>query len=409
MFRNKTVFLLGAGASWHYGYPTGEELVRNVADMSERFHHYCQMRLDPRIGGPIPDYARELAAALPAKSAPEWIAIRDAARVLATRLRTVKPLLIDFFLGWNPPLRDIGRMMIAAVIFECEEFALREGANPNRRKVLRDSPTPPDGSEIKRLNISRFNDDWIRFVTHKLVSGCSESADLLSNDVRFITFNYDGSLEHHLYNSLHSIDLLHEDEIRQFLSDDRIMHVYGSVHRGFPPQAVPPGWGDVAANLATGPAHYLGPEQWNERDEFLAACFRASKEIRTVDPHEKDGSELLHKCQSAIEQAPVIYVLGYGFDADNNRRVGLDPYISNKRRDPKCVFLTNYEGLGTINKRAGKLLFGSQANNAFTRDLYAQGTPENGGYVEMSLRNVYDALAMDFAALEDDFVVGTRI
>jgi hypothetical protein len=27
---NKTVFILGAGASWHYGYPTGEELVKKV-------------------------------------------------------------------------------------------------------------------------------------------------------------------------------------------------------------------------------------------------------------------------------------------------------------------------------------------------------------------------------------------
>lgn len=27
MFRVPTVFILGAGASWHDGYPTGEELV----------------------------------------------------------------------------------------------------------------------------------------------------------------------------------------------------------------------------------------------------------------------------------------------------------------------------------------------------------------------------------------------
>jgi hypothetical protein len=35
MFRNKTVFLLGAGASWHYGYPTGEELVRKVIERAK--------------------------------------------------------------------------------------------------------------------------------------------------------------------------------------------------------------------------------------------------------------------------------------------------------------------------------------------------------------------------------------
>ncbi len=30
MFTEETVFILGAGASWHYGYPTGEELISRV-------------------------------------------------------------------------------------------------------------------------------------------------------------------------------------------------------------------------------------------------------------------------------------------------------------------------------------------------------------------------------------------
>jgi len=30
MFTSETVFVLGAGASWHYGYPTGEGLVKKV-------------------------------------------------------------------------------------------------------------------------------------------------------------------------------------------------------------------------------------------------------------------------------------------------------------------------------------------------------------------------------------------
>jgi hypothetical protein len=29
---NSTVFILGAGASWHYGYPTGETLVEKVKE-----------------------------------------------------------------------------------------------------------------------------------------------------------------------------------------------------------------------------------------------------------------------------------------------------------------------------------------------------------------------------------------
>ena len=36
MFKRKTVFILGAGASWHYGYPTGEDLVRKVIGAANR-------------------------------------------------------------------------------------------------------------------------------------------------------------------------------------------------------------------------------------------------------------------------------------------------------------------------------------------------------------------------------------
>ena len=30
MFTEKTAIVLGAGASWHYSYPTGEDLIKNI-------------------------------------------------------------------------------------------------------------------------------------------------------------------------------------------------------------------------------------------------------------------------------------------------------------------------------------------------------------------------------------------
>lgn len=40
MFKAKTVIILGAGASWHYGYPTGEELVKLVIDKARIATNY---------------------------------------------------------------------------------------------------------------------------------------------------------------------------------------------------------------------------------------------------------------------------------------------------------------------------------------------------------------------------------
>jgi hypothetical protein len=55
------------------------------------------------------------------------------------------------------------------------------------------------------------------------------SADLLANDVKFITFNYDVSLEFWLHRALTATEVLKERDVNKFLAYDRIVHVYGSV------------------------------------------------------------------------------------------------------------------------------------------------------------------------------------
>jgi hypothetical protein len=87
-----------------------------------------------------------------------------------------------------------------------------------------------------------------------------------------------------------------------------------------------------------------------------------------------------------------VYILGFGFDEDNCRRIGLD-----KLRDtPKSVMFTNFGNINTINKKVSKLFLGN--HNYFLHETSA-GVP-GARYFETSIRNVYDALAMDFDALE---------
>ena len=45
MFKAKTVVVLGAGASWHYGYPTGEELVKQVIRKATTARQYFTIYL----------------------------------------------------------------------------------------------------------------------------------------------------------------------------------------------------------------------------------------------------------------------------------------------------------------------------------------------------------------------------
>lgn len=98
-------------------------------------------------------------------------------------------------MGQNPHLQRIGKFLIAWVILECEARYAAEKRNPN-------SVTGAD--------------NWCRFIIHKLTNGCRKSADLHKNEVRFITFNYDTSLERALYGGLSSIDLFKKEDIEAF-------------------------------------------------------------------------------------------------------------------------------------------------------------------------------------------------
>ncbi|MFZ0694695.1 MAG: hypothetical protein WAN51_11195 [Alphaproteobacteria bacterium] len=48
-----------------------------------------------------------------------WLSAHQESVALVERLQHVNPPLIDYFLGQNRDLGDIGKLMIAWVIFEC--------------------------------------------------------------------------------------------------------------------------------------------------------------------------------------------------------------------------------------------------------------------------------------------------
>src|SRR5580700_1792407 len=193
MIKNSTVFVLGAGSSWHYGYPTGEELVAHIIQSADRLAAYCERRLsDQVLQGVIPEYVAQRIDPSGGTNAAVngWRLVQAECRLLIRRLRAVRPLLIDHFLAWNENLRPIGKLMIAAAILECE-------AAKGYRK------------------------EWYRYIVHKLAYGCSKSADLFQNDVHFITFNYDASLEYQLSEALTSLDIMKQGDVEKFLTEDR--------------------------------------------------------------------------------------------------------------------------------------------------------------------------------------------
>jgi hypothetical protein len=368
MFTNKTVFILGAGASWHYGYPTGEELVKTIISKSSATATFFSSSIN-RDNQHRPDYvARDTKGSSVSYEdiARDWINAANECSDLAQRLVEVSPLVIDYFLGQNEGLQAAGKLMIAWVILEREaQFLKAERRNTNR---------PVQGK-----------DNWCRFVIHELVMNCKSSQDLLRNEVTFITFNYDVSLEEALYRGLGAIQLFKKGDVEKFLGNDRIIHVYGKV-REFPPFDFEP----IPLKLS----NFETLDQIGFK-ELLNFVYAASRKLKVIAPDDKDTQEII-AARNAVEPAQRVYILGYGFDDNNSKRLGLQTKL---RRDgsKKSVLFTNFGDINRVNKSASRLVFGNAAHFFPGSELVERGS---GSYYEKSTRDVYQALELDFDALD---------
>jgi hypothetical protein len=112
----KTAFILGAGASWHYGYPTGDRLVKKVIDKARFLSKQISAVLQNGSATTnLPKYVMRNSA-VPNSGGlngmkNDWKLALQECDDLVSRLTTVDPIVIDYFLGQNPHLSDIGKLM----------------------------------------------------------------------------------------------------------------------------------------------------------------------------------------------------------------------------------------------------------------------------------------------------------
>lgn len=262
--------------------------------------------------------------------------------------------MIDYYLGWNAHLQPIGRLLIAWVILECEKTYLELGGNINQQERLSASPFKSEQLAGHECDVKKFNDDWCRFVIHNLAINCTTSSDLLKNEVSFVTFNYDVSLEVALHKGLGHIRLFKEEDdvITKFLGAGRIKHIYGEV-RDVPPVDLP----DVKWERSTG----HGIEQYQlDYKEFLDAVYEKSLSIRVIDPKDKKADrDVIDAARKEIDDAEIVYILGYGFDKNNSERLGLSKSLHyDSSSTKKHVLFTNFGNQDRIRKRASGIFLG---------------------------------------------------
>ena len=213
---------------------------------------------------------------------------------------------------------------------------------------------------------SRADDNWYRFLLHKLTSGCPDGEAILKNNITFVTFNYDVSLEIALFRGLGHLARFADYAEKFITENDRIIHVYGRLRKDPPWQLTQINWeafGQVF--LASGAGVQAGPPQfWNDVKALLDHAYEASQGLQTIAPDKtlaESGSipDHIQKARKAIADAECVYILGYGFDELNSKLLQLPGHL-NLGRNSKTVMFTNYGNSGVVNKNAARLLAYSQ-------------------------------------------------
>jgi len=293
MITNKTVFILGAGASQPFGYPTGRELRDNILTNLMSPHQANNICWKNR-------YDRFSKLGFTEKDISKF---RD-------EFSRSTLYSIDAFLENRPDFNEIGKIAIADTLIPYED----EG----------------------RLFATEKN--WYSYLFNRMIPGCTFEK-FAENKIAFITFNYDRSLEHYLYNALKNTYDKQISEVTKALNAIEILHVYGQL--SFLP------WQD------TGGQAYEGKRA--ENPDYLK---QSANMIRIVHENvDVNSDNVFVRAHKLLREAKNIFFLGFGYYETNLDRLKMKDFIMgrdvmgtslnlepSKQRDVNRYF----QGKGTI-------------------------------------------------------------
>jgi hypothetical protein len=269
MITQATVFVLGAGASRPYGFPTGAELRREICF----------------------DFAKQYSGWL-MKTQPD----RDRRRVAYGGARTFCDVFwrstdssIDFWLRKNPEFLDVGKLAIMFRILEAE------------------------AKGQMREKCQNLEHDWCSYLYRRLTSDLTAKDDcrrFAENQIDFMTFNYDRFLEQLLFESLtDGFCGISRNVICETIAKRAIIHVYGQIGKLE--------WEDQEHGVPYGmPLANLRP-----RDLM--------KNLYII--HAERENPNLEKVAALLARSHRLFFLGFGYAQENLRMLGIPEVLNSEQ------------------------------------------------------------------------------
>ena len=279
MIDEKTVFILGAGASLPYGYPAGKELRRQICfnfvnqfstilENEERLQ--TKRMITPRVNNFTDNFYQSSNTS------------------------------IDLFLARNQKYSDFGKTAIALNILRYEK------TSKFREKLV-------DQSQ-----------DWYSYLFDRMTRELTEPdsyKEFKKNDVVFITFNYDRSLEHFLYNSFINSFTEMQKGINESIIPFLFLHVYGIIDQL--------DWQNKHGS------------QYRDIYESFNNLERLKNNIKLIHDEESTQDSDI---KGALHTAKRIFFLGFGYHKENMDILGVPSVINpNQQIYGTAIGLTNKE------------------------------------------------------------------
>ena len=451
MFRRPTVLILGAGASCHFGYPTGQQLVDGILSlMSEASHPLKSKGWKPVKS--YPDHklwfhnrafygngkclekdsnTSNLKALLETlERYPQPIPNSKEYAVSASFYQTLKsfdPINIDAFLGlFKGQFEKIGKYWIAKYLLECENTVCFDREHTS---FLTKSETSPGKPWPPR------NENWYRYLLDALLSGIQglpttqdnrpkEEDDFLSQDfykdsyqnledsfsnLFVLTFKYDVSLEYFLFSRLSSIPAIGRDYARHLLTKRaNIHHVYGALYDPFEDfnkegkRWLIQNYEGHYTSRAMGSAEPSLSDMSHNFEKWAEFCWHCASNIHTIGGEKHNNVDLKDEVKKKIWDPHHEAVLK-AKSSDSN----LNPkfFFLGFGFDPQNTDLMNLARIGTVgmpntywtnynNSNALRQKFLSATQFECYSTEFSQIESKNS-----SPRTVYEALTEDFSFL----------
>lgn len=335
--------ILGAGASWDYGFPTGEQLLEEIVDVFESASSDQLLPSDPNydIARGLLIYTTNLRKT-DATSAPDFLFAKRHLGTFRSLIIGQLPISIDWFLQQTfaedfqkEHFRDLGKIAISYSIGRYEE------QNIHLQPWRRDLST--SGSSRKTQTPGWYRRFW-QSLRVREISDFEELVD--SQRLQVITFNYDRSFEKFILERLTSLYAAKNtypvesavNDAKKLLDQWNIQHVYGSL-----------GGVDSFGKVNLQPSNPL---------QDIEA---AARKIEIIRENSTDPSKTKEEIQKLVQEASTIIFLGFGFDETNCKLLSPQPLEKGHDR----VFATTF-GLGTgdRNRVIHRLLRTSDVNHA---------------------------------------------